>query len=474
MARMLMILEVARKQAYIFASRRLKDNLQRSEEIRYVTSTEFFQEFGESLFREKDHLVYTGGGHSVLQFESEEDAREFAAALTERVLRQFPEMELFVKLLPYDPTKSPGENLQALSAALEAKKARRRASFYRRPVGFSEKPTPVDSYPSVCLRTQAPDGWTLTDENDKLAGEDSYLAVVQIDGNAMSKRVQEIYEEEKNSWEKCREKLQCFSKRIDQDYAAAFQEMTEALAKKLPKMNYFPVRKIIGAGDDVCFITAGSLGIECAVSFLERLSQKTNEADQKPYTACAGVVLIHKKYPFRQARDLSEELCRSAKSFDPSGKISAIDWHISPGQLKSSLEEIESDYRTDDGCLLTLRPYVVAGGENVPRQYSCFRSLVKQLQDKTLPRSKVLRLREAMKQGEAETRLAILQMQMEDILYLGVEDREPQWLPKTISGQMPAKDAFYTEKIGEKSVRRCLFFDAIELMEHMELWREEK
>ena len=37
--RRLMILEVSQKQAYIFASRRLRENAARSEDIRYVTES---------------------------------------------------------------------------------------------------------------------------------------------------------------------------------------------------------------------------------------------------------------------------------------------------------------------------------------------------------------------------------------------------------------------------------------------------
>ena len=43
MARQLMILEVSQKQAYIFASRKLRDNMLRSAQIAYVTSDAFFR-----------------------------------------------------------------------------------------------------------------------------------------------------------------------------------------------------------------------------------------------------------------------------------------------------------------------------------------------------------------------------------------------------------------------------------------------
>ena len=48
-----MILEVSQKQAYIFASRRLRENAARSEDIRYVTESRFFQRAAGPLYREE-------------------------------------------------------------------------------------------------------------------------------------------------------------------------------------------------------------------------------------------------------------------------------------------------------------------------------------------------------------------------------------------------------------------------------------
>ena len=81
--RRLMILEVSQKQAYIFASRRLRENAARSEDIRYVTESRFFQRAAGPLYREEEDLVYAGGGHTVLQFDSRERADAFARAGTE-------------------------------------------------------------------------------------------------------------------------------------------------------------------------------------------------------------------------------------------------------------------------------------------------------------------------------------------------------------------------------------------------------
>lgn len=55
----------------------------------------------------------------MLQFDSRERADAFARAVTETAMVQFLGLELFVKQLDYDENKTPGENLKALSAALD-------------------------------------------------------------------------------------------------------------------------------------------------------------------------------------------------------------------------------------------------------------------------------------------------------------------------------------------------------------------
>lgn len=496
MARVLMILEVSQKQAYIFGSRKLRDNIERSAEIRFVTSEKFFKQLCPECYS-KENMVYSGGGHTVLQFDTLEAAKHFSECLTLCVLRDFPSMELFVKLLAYDEAKTPGENLNALVAGLEAKKARRAASFRRRTYGV-EHPRQDEpnrrSYQIPQLEVGVPKGWTLTSDGEELAGEDSFLAVIHLDGNAMGARVQAIYDACRDNWDECVKQLDAFSKDIDDDFAVAYDRMTEELVKALEASGYqvrlddegkkiLPVRKVVGAGDDVCFIAAGSLGLECAVSFLRHLSNIRHEGTE-PYAACAGVVLIHRKYPFRQAYDLSEALCSNAKKFGAKlaedGSVSAIDWHIEFGQLKGSLSQIRADYQTEDGGRMELRPLVVLPGNAtvVPqaRSYQFFAALSETLakNPEGIVRSKQKQMRNAFRMGELETQLALRQTETGGLLWMGIETRFPDYIRRIQDGEK-LRAAFFTDNSDpERPVRRCLYFDAIELTDHLTLWRGEK
>lgn len=484
MQRILMILEVSQKQNYIFASKILKENMQRSENIARVTSSAYFAEVCPRDYDERTNLVYSGGGHTVLQFYSPEEASRFAKSVTKRAIQDYPGLELFVKQLPYQESLSPGKNLNELSRELERKKARRVHSFRTLALGI-EKMESTPSTAPLPLNFKLPNRWRKIDNIVDADKDDNFLAIVHIDGNAMGARVQSIYDRCKDDWGKCNKLLDQFSREINWHYEEAFNEMAQELADALdrtsPIVNQrskgqtpcLPLRKIIGAGDDVCFITSGRQGLECAASFLRHLSDRKNMADGKHYTACAGVVLVHKKYPFRQAYDLSEELCRNAKQFcaEYGGEISALDFHVEYGQLKDSLDDIRADYLTDDGARLELRPLAVqGGGGKIPpeRTYAFqqrqLRGLTNMLQTHekknckdpdsidSLARNKIKSLRPYLHQGEEETKYALKKTNSHGLLKLNA-----------------GRDVFFSD---DKGVRRCMYFDTIELLDVTTLWQE--
>ena len=75
----LTIMEVSQKQAFIFASNRLKKNVENSNIIAWIMDPEYFEQTiaDPALFTEEKNLVYSGGGHTVLQFDSKDIARNF-------------------------------------------------------------------------------------------------------------------------------------------------------------------------------------------------------------------------------------------------------------------------------------------------------------------------------------------------------------------------------------------------------------
>lgn len=465
MKRILVMLEVSQKQAYIFASKELKENASRSADIAYITGSEFFKEASELFYEERENLVYTGGGHAVLQFENVVLAQEFARDVTETVLRDYGGLELFAAQIVYDENKTPGENLKCLTQKLERKKSMRRNSFRQMSLGvealdprtFRLKRTedPVRSHePMESYR-----GYRYPASFDEVAGEDNFIAVVHLDGNAMGDRLGRIYES-CTDWEDCCKSLRRFSEGVQQEFESAFREMVDVVIEQeagAGDKKKLPLRPIILAGDDVCFVTRGNIGLECGRVLLEKLARRG-------YPACAGVAIVHQKYPFHRAYDLAEELCSSAKKFgydqDRRSVISAMDWHIEFGQTKDSLSALREDYETDDGCRMELRPVnvVVPDGDCGIRSWGFFRSMCSFLQKNSgvVPRSKVKGLRQAIKQGEVETAFAL-------------RDKNLSGLYNFMPESMPERNVFYEQD----GVKRCLLFDAIEMADHCTFFKEE-
>lgn len=501
--RYLMILEVSQKQAYIFASTKLKDNIANSESICQVTDPGYFREIAAGAgipFCQEDNLVYSGGGHTVLEFASEKTAKAFAFHISQTVRREFPEMELFIKTIQYNDAEEPGQNLKRLSEALEAKKSVRAASFHQGTFGVERMDATLRK--AICtveednriswepIPEYVPEGYSVPKQFDDLGNaknESSFVAVIHIDGNAMGKRVEKIRRENRTKpWEEYKDILRKFSKSVDDDFKEAYKEMLDRIAQNLKNRkltalklqgNTFPVRKIILAGDDVCFVTEGRIGLEAARIFIEQLGSKTNKQDHQGYTACAGVAIVHKKYPFYKAYEMAEMLCSNAKKYVASfsheqrdASASAIDWHIELGVMLESLSEMRKQYETADGKQLELRPYLLSAEEEIwdrekIRRYENFRTLVTNLQSDQIAyaRGKIKEFCAALKEGEQTAWYYMKNNLMDELALVGFADiYEEVKNDRLFTGRGLDRKIFAQTADGKD---RALFFDAIEILD---------
>lgn len=502
--RQLMILEVSQKQAYIFESTKLRENVERSEEICRVTDPEYFKLAAEKsgiAFDKEANVVYSGGGHTVLEFPDRESAEKFAYAVSARVRREFPELEYFIKTVEYDENLTPGKNLFRLSQELEKKKSVRAASFHQGSFGVEEKDTELrrakvqvkmaDRIVWKPEKEYMPEGFTMPVKLEDLGvskDNSSFVAIVHIDGNGMGKRVENLRKQSENlSWDDYKKTLRSFSDAIDFDFKTAFRAMLDAIAGQVPylidkglnlKQHSFPVRKLILAGDDVCFVTEGRIGLEAARIFIEQLSKLENAVDHKHYTACAGVAIVHQKYPFYKAYELSEMLCSNAKRFlasfddqvkDSGTKGCAIDWHIEFGEIIDDLSDMRQKYETADGGTLELRPYLLSAESELwekekVRRYSAFKKLVNLLQgeNEVYARGKIKELRGVLKEGEKATEY-YLKSSLMDILNLDLfEDHDREKQIKQIGTGTGLERRAFLESGGKK---HSLYFDAIEVLD---------
>lgn len=500
--RYLVITEISQKQAYIFKSNKLKENIRNSAIIETVLSKEYFeQKLSSDIYNTSENYVYSGGGHVILEFSTFEQAKRFVQSLTRTIHEKYDELEVFAKIEGYDETRTPGDNLKTLTGSLEKKKALRASAFHQGTFGIekidSNTLKPIngakDEAKLVKIKDKVlyvPEGYDEVSKFEKLGGSkhtSNFIAVVHIDGNAMGARVTEFYQEHENdTWELFKKNIRQYSESIDLDFKKAYEEMTRVVKTNLEygtldaldlDGNDFPVRKLILAGDDVCFVSEGRIGLSCAEAFLNALSTKTNSADHQGYSACAGVALVHQKFPFYKAYELSEMLCSNAKKYgaslssDGTGReLSCMDWHVEFGEIKDTLLEIRQDYMVDATTTLELRPYIVLAPDSIIqkdpiRQYQNFKKLIGNiLSDKIqYSKGKLKELRTVLKEGETSTEYYLKFHKINDISLEAYQDiyREMSW-DQIGTGQGLERKVFIRTMDGKT---RSLLFDAIELLD---------
>lgn len=506
----LVILEVSQKQAYIFGDKQLKENVKRSKLIDWVTDPNFFIEIAAELFNTENNLVYAGGGHTILQFDQKEDALAFVRVVTRTAYLNYG-IELFAKTMDYAVDLTPGENITELKKALEAKKSLRLSTFHQRGIGLEKETLRTFNLPTEDKREKK-----YPTKIERLCGakddgpKDNLYAVVHIDGNGMGAKVHAVTEKKVDNWEECRQNHRAFSDNVTKRFQETMNELVEKVeewqkAGRFEKwLGYtkdseqIPFRPVIQAGDDVTFLAPAFIALECAAEFLQILDKKTgNETEStKRYAACAGIVMVHKKYPFDRAYNMAEALCGSAKRYAAelaekakrAGKsqaemerIAAMDWHIEFGQGKSTLSAIREDYFTVDSGdgetesspirRMNLRPLCVNGYVDTPfRTYDYFKCLLKLMEEAKYPRSKVKNLREVLKQTEDEVWNYMITNQIQSLSKLGFDAEDENAVHRTFVNKGREKQlSVILEERGEGGktlyVCRSLYFDAIELMD---------
>lgn len=527
--RYLVMLEVSQKQAFIFSSNKLQDNVINSATIAWVMSADYFEQVTgkDKLFSKDSNFVYSGGGHTVLEFDSEENAKEFVKRISFNVRNEYPDMELFAKVLKYDNNSMPMENVRKLTAELEKKKSERRISFRQKSFGIekhdvnTKKPELISNEAHFSKKKIDKSGTNISDFEKKInkyllptsyksvskfsdlggsENESNFIAVVHIDGNAMGSQIGELYSslnkkfEEKDysvkeRWEEFKTEIRNFSENIDNAFKTSYKKMSDVVVKNMEKGNLkelslkdknFPIRRIITEGDDICFVAEGRIGIEASVEFLKALYQGDEIKGIKGYSACAGVAIVHQKYPFYKAYELAEMLCNNAKKFgaslssDGSGRdVSSIDWHIEFGEMKDTIDEIRSEYATFDGKRMELRPYIVVGTDEILekekiRQYANFKKLLtKIINDKNVEnrysRSKIKEMRNAIKQGET---VAEAFMRFNNISDISFDAYQGIYTSPDINNIGTGKEL--ERKLFIKTydqIERSVVFDAIELLD---------
>lgn len=454
------LIEIGKKQTYIFSSNRLAENVGASIIIRKATEDdpeEFYRQYSPDV-------IYEGGGNALYVFRSKADGIEFAKAYSRYVMEEYPGLVLYLVGCELTDDMTVKEGTAECHRLLEQKKneaqhmvhmidfgSTRRCSETNLPsVPCDERILPDDrrgkpiSAESVrkykysfehksYFKELLPEDYDFPSKLGELGqteDESSYIAVVHIDGNRMSSKIASFNNKMKRQEGETGEEfdaryiqgLRELSSEIDQKYKEAFRELIGMIIKNMDKLketldlsgNCLPIRPLIMAGDDICFVTEGRIGVECARIFLENIQKK--QVQGIPLNACGGAAIVKTHFPFSRAYDLAEALCRNAKnSISAEEDASYLDWHIEQGELKDNLQKIRSQYRAADGAILTYKPYRIIDIMEKD-SFLHFKDAFHILLNSEIPRSKILGMREAAYRGKTATEYYLKSNQIDDEL----------------------------------------------------------
>ena len=349
--------------------------------------------------------------------------------------------------------------------------------------------TPSQADERLHLHLPPPVGYDYPSQFDDLGGtrgQQNYLAVVHADGNGMGQRIIDIGNafEEKAQNRGYITALRKFSQAVERAAQTALQGTLNKLSSciikggsKLPHpcledvyvpladekgKPLLPFRPIVFGGDDVTFVCDGRLGLSLATSYLGLFQEETKNLPDcnGTLTASAGIAIVKTHYPFAQAYELADQLCRSAKNYRRETKNSLweqpddayLDWHFALGGITGDIARIrEREYLTKGKTKLYLRPLALGeNGLDDRRSWQVVQSGIDAFQkpdsDWVERRNKMKALREVLREGDAAVGRFLTMF------------NKGKPLP-----DLPALASTSDYKKTGRAADRCTYFDAIEL-----------
>jgi len=328
------------------------------------------------------------------------------------------------------------------------------------------------------------DSWPV--EMDDISGPDrEYIAVIHADGNSMGQVFSDLRVHLKSAGDRAPHILRSFSKAVEDTTVSAVKKAFEDvifkdyLERNEPTKKWMAARPIVIGGDDITIIIRADLTFDFVEIFLEEFEISSQREIEKiaaehgieglpeVFTACAGIALTKRAYPFSRGHELAESLCKfskdSAKSrMKGSYVASCFAFHKVTTSIAGSYDIImETELERPSGLKLWFGPYGVGKYSDELTQFARIRDLSAAISE--FPRSAVNRITRSMyhnritaqsdyrrmlqiarKRGHAE-----LAVNMDNLLKsITVNDESPLW---DQSGRTPIEEAMKLHEIHNRN-----------------------
>lgn len=459
------IVDTVSIQPYIFGSNKLKENIGASYIIEHKIYGDVLQQclpanFPMTHWKENPEDIlpngfnigigYIGGGNALLLFQENEDATDFIKKFSLAVLLKYPGIKLaFGRTDDFDPN-SFQEGRKKMQQSIIANRSLHTVNvlpfkhgivddcplsneaqevFHQASAKHISKMSAIkfenckEAQQKLIetYKTELKDKYIFTDELDQLGQQEDkgYIAVVHVDGNGMGQRFIECEDLP------ALRNLSCaVSNLADTAMKQLIVHVVDLFEKEILKkengfeLNEFklgtnadttekswagrkilPIRPIIVGGDDITFVCEGRLGVHLAEKLIEFMTK--TDVDGKTISACGGVAVVHTKYPFYRAYQLSEELTKQAKEKSRTDNSSWLSFLISSGGFSGTLEEVQKQlFETPNGNLYygpyrlgNEQPHLITMKENIKKLTTT---------NAAWPRSKLMALRDVLRKDTAE------------------------------------------------------------------------
>ena len=212
---------------------------------------------------------------------------------------------------------------------------------------------------------------------EELTGEgNNDIAVVHIDGNGLGNVVSSLFKELKGHANPA-ERYGAFCGAVQDATELSLREalapVIEAHEKEASPGSPLPFRPLVCAGDDVTVVLRAEYAVQFAADYFLSFEKHSEDKlssigihsleEHLPLTACAGIAFVKKTFPFSQAYELCESLCRFAKD-RTKRKCSALAfWRLTSGKGEDFYAILERELtithsvKEESTTVLTMMPY---------------------------------------------------------------------------------------------------------------------